>query len=324
MRLQFEDEYDKFEPMSPDFENRVIADLEKTGFPSEFKVRNIVLSFSGKWTCTGTLGFFDLDEQKMRQVDICAFMPCGDRVSRTQSTHTVWQLIMEVKKSENGKPWVVFKEENFLLKLAHWRTNLVAYSNLPAEWDGNFSWRIHENTFCGNMNWLGYGIYESFKQPSETSRPYNAMVSVAKAAEHFHREASAGMKRKKSHTSDITKNPTHVTLTCPVVVLDGELLTAEVDKSGKLVIGEADMAPMCINYKSSQYNRESYRVDVIRLSALKQYLGFVEKQHDAIRKAILDLGGMSGYSDDEIYNGAKPKKLSKKGFPLPSSPPHPS
>jgi hypothetical protein len=297
--------------MSPDFKSKVIADLEKTGFPSEFKVRNAVLSFSGKWTCTGALGFFDLDERKLRQIDICAFMPCGDRVSKKLHTHTVWQLIMEVKKSESGKPWVVFKEDNFLLKLAHWRSDLVTYCNLPVEWDSNFGWRIHENTFCREMNWLGYGIHESFKQPSETSRPYNAMVSVVKAAEHFHSQAVAGMKKQKAISSDITKNPTRVTFTRPVVVLDGELLTAEVDKNGKLVINEADMTPMCVGYKSSNYHRENYRVDVVRLSAIKQYLDFAEKQHDAIRKAILEFGGLSEFTEEEIYNGVEPKKKPK-------------
>lgn len=296
--------------MSPDFEKRVMEDLEKTGFPSEFKVRNIVLSFSGKWTCTGTLGFFDLDEQKLRQVDVCAFMPCGDRVSKTQYTKTIWQLIMEVKKSEKGKPWVIFKEDNFLLKLGHMRNHLAACCNLPVEWDKQFSFLIHENSFCRDLNWLGYGIHESFKQPSEISRPYNAMISVVKAAEHFHREATGRMKKQKPVTDDISKKPTQVTLTFPIVVLDGELLTAELDKTGKLVVSEVDIAPMCIGYKSSKYTRESYRVDVVRIDALNRYLSFAEKQHSAVRKAILEFGGMSGISEEQIIRGARPKKPS--------------
>jgi hypothetical protein len=46
----------------------------------------------------------------------------------------------------------------------------------------------------------------------------------------------------------------------------------------------------------------------VRLNALKKYLGFAEKQHNAIRKAILELGGLGKYSEEDIYNGAKPKK----------------
>jgi hypothetical protein len=43
----------------------------------------------------------------------------------------------------------------------------------------------------------------------------------------------------------------------------------------------------------------------------RKYMGFAEKQHNAIRKAILELGGLGTFTEEEIYNGAKPKKLSK-------------
>lgn len=298
--------------MSPDLEKKVIADLEKTGFPSEFEARRIICSFSGGWDCTGTMGYFDLDEQKLRQVDIYAFMPCGDRVSKTKHTHTVWHLITEVKKSDGGKPWIVFKERRDVIRdVLRWRKDMVVYCNLPAAWDKNFSWRIYENSFCNGQHWIGYGVHESFKQPSEASRPYGAMLSAVKAAEHFHNEAKCSVKGQPAVTHDISKNPTRLNFIRPVVVLDGELLTAEVDNEGKLVVSEVEMSPMYVGYKSSHYDREWYRVDLVRLSALKKYLSFAEKQHNAIRKAILELGGLAGYSEEELCSGAKPKKVAK-------------
>jgi hypothetical protein len=124
------------------------------------------------------------------------------------------------------------------------------------------------------------------------------------------------MKAQKAVTHDISKNPTRMFFVRPVVVLDGELLSAELDEAGALKVMEIDMAPMHIGYKSGGYKREKHRVDVVRLSALDQYLGFVEKQHDAIRKAILELGGLGEFSEEEIYNGAKPKK--RKAEPIAS------
>jgi len=310
--LKSEGDFDSLQTMSPDLEKKVIADLEKTGFPSEFEARRIIYSFSGGWDCTGTMGYFDLDEQKLRQVDIYAFMPCGDRVSKTKHTHTVWHLIIEVKKSEGGKPWVVFTERRDVIRdVLRWRKDLVAYCNLPAEWDKNFSWRIYENSFCRGQHWIGYGVHESFKQPTEISRPYAVMLSVVKAAEHFHQETIFWMKKRPPVTNDISKNPTQLNFIRPVVVLDGELLTAELNKDGKLVVSEVEMSPMYVGYKSSHYDREWYRVDLVRLSALNKYMGFAEKQHNAIRKAILELGGLGTFTEEEIYNGAKPKKLSK-------------
>jgi len=226
-------------------------------------------------------------------------------------------LVIEVKKSEGGKPWVVLKERRDVIRdVLLWHQDLVSYCNLPAEWDKNFGWRVYENSFCKGMHWIGFGIHESFKQPSESSRPYGAMISVVKAADHFSQEGQRWMKGQKGVTNDISKNPTRMLFVRPVVVLDGELLSAELDEAGTLKVTEIDMAPMHVGYKSGGYKREKYRVDVVRLSALDQYLGFVEKQHDAIRKAILELGGLSEFFEEEIYSGAKPKK--RKAEPIAS------
>lgn len=298
--------------MSPDLEKRVIEDLEKTGFPSEFKVRNVLSA--AKWMCSGISGFFDLDEQKQRQLDVVAWKDCRDFVSKKEQIEAVWSLIIEVKKSEQGKPWVVFKEKNFSTEIfgsEHSLANLelVAYCNLPAAWDGEFSGRIGKFSYCHDMRWLGYAIHESFKQPSESSRPYNAMVSVAKAAEHWHMEAIDRVKSQKPITSDITKHPTRVTLTRPLIVLDGELLTAELNENGELVVNEVDIAPMFLSYKSPQYRREGYRLDVVRLTAFNKYLEFIEKQHNTLSKSIFDLGGVRGCSVIErLHLGAQPTK----------------
>jgi hypothetical protein len=298
--------------MSPDLEKKVIADLEKTGFPSEFEVRRVIYSFSGRWDCTGTMGYFDLDEQKHRQVDMYAFMPCGDRVSKTRHTHTVWHLIIEVKKSEGGKPWIVFKERRDVIRdVLRWRKDMVAYCNLPAEWGENFSWRIYENSFCKGQDWIGYGVHESFRQPSEISRPYGAMLSVVKASEHFYNGTKSWMDGEQRVTQDISKKPTRLSFIRPVLILDGELLAAEIDKSGKLLVSEIEMAPMYVGYKSPHHDRELYRVDLVKLNALSKYLSSVERQHNAIRKAIIELGGLGGYSEEELINGAKPKKVSQ-------------
>ena len=296
--------------MSPDFKSKVIADLERTGFPAEFKVRRIIYTHSGHWDCTGTMGYFDLDEQKLRQVDVYAFMPCGDRVSRTKHTHTVWSLVIEVKKSEQGKPWVVFKERRDVIRdVLLWRQDLVSYCNLPAEWEKNFSWRVYEHSFCRDLHWIGSGIHESFKQPSDHSRVYGALISVVKAAEHFNREAHGGMDAQSPVTADISESPTRLFFTRPVVVLDGELLCAELDEAGNLDLSEVDMAPIYVGYKSPRYEREKYRVDLVRLDALPRYLEFAERQHNAIRQAVLELGGLAGYSETELINGAKPRKV---------------
>jgi hypothetical protein len=299
--------------MSPDFKTKVLADLEKTGFPAEFKVRRIIYSHSGHWDCTGTMGYFDLDEQKLRQIDVYAFMPSGDRVSPTKHTHTVWSLVIEVKKSESGKPWVVFKERRDVIRdVLLWHHDLVSYCNLPVEWERNFSWRIYEHSFCKGFDWVGAGIHESFKKPSDQSRPYAALITAVKAAEHFHQEGCTTMRSQPPIAADISENPTRLSFTRPVVIVDGELLSADLDQSGKLDVAEIEMAPMYVGYKSPRYDRERYRVDLVRLTALPRYLEFVERQHNAIRKAILDFGGLGEYTEAELIAGAQPRTATKR------------
>ena len=122
--------------MSPIFEKKVIEDLEKTGFPSEFKVRNILSA--AKWMCSGTSGFFDLDEQKQRQLDVVAWKDCRDFVSEKGQIEAVWSLIIEVKKSEQGKPWVVFKEKNI------WFGTFACESRIGGllQFTGCVGWRV--------------------------------------------------------------------------------------------------------------------------------------------------------------------------------------
>lgn len=298
--------------ISPDFKKKVIADLEKTGFPAEFQVRRTLAAHGARWDCTGTFPYFDEDEQKLRQLDIYAVMPCGDSVSYDKRTHTVWSLVIEVKKTDKSKPWIILKEKQHVIRdVMLWRQDLASFCNLPAQWEENFSWRIYQNSYCKNMKWRGFGVHESFTKPTESSRPYAAMISAIKAAEYCHKMNKAWMKDQKLVTDDITKNPSKVFFVRPVIVLDGDLLCAEADEAGKLQISEIDMAPIEVNYKSQNYERQAYRLDLVRLSALDSYLTFAENQHDAIRKAILELGGLGDFSEQEICEGAKPKKKRK-------------
>lgn len=284
---------------------KIIADLEKSGFLSELQARQIVQHYSGHWNCFGSMSFFDLDEHKLRQVDLYAVMPCGDRVGRENHTHTVWTLVGEIKKSE--RPWVVLKDRHdVLVDYLRQKDQLLSYYNFPGD-PVNLIGAMHRASYSFGYQWIGCGLHESFKSPSESSRPYSAFVAVVKAAEHFHREYSKSTSGREKLTFDIQKNPTHLNFIQPIVIVDGQLYGAEVDKAGKVNVEELDMAPMIVSFRSPNYARENYRIDIVRLSALRDYLSMIENQHNEIRKLILNLGGVSSYTEAELINGAKAK-----------------
>jgi hypothetical protein len=137
------------------------------------------------------------------------------------------------------------------------------------------------------------------------------MISVVKAAEHFHQQSQASMEAQSPVTADISENPTRLLFTRPVVVLDGELLSVELDEAGNLELSEIEMAPMYVGYKSNQYERERYRVDLVRLNALPRYLDIAERQHNAIRRAILELGGLAEYMQ-YMEEGAREQTPTRK------------
>jgi hypothetical protein len=294
--------------MQWEFKQKILDDLKKTGFPSEFEVKRILRQHGARWDCTNTMGYFDLDEAKLREVDLYAYMPCGDRVSKTAYTHTVWTLVIEVKKSE--KPWIVFTERRDLVReVFRWRKDFASYRFLPAEWEKNFQWLIYENSLCKGLDWIGTNVHEAFNKSPDFSRAHGALISVVKAAEHFHKEAEQMMGDSPKVADDISVNTTNVFFIRPVLIFDGELLAAETNNDGEVFLNEIEMAPMHVNYKTTAYTRENYRVDLVKLSAFDKYLCTAEAQHDTIRKAILRHGGFEGFTEQELLDGRKPERV---------------
>lgn len=200
-------------------------------------------------------------------------------------------------------------------EMSLWEKDFVAYRNLPCRRRETFLWRVYHDSFCSTLNWIGFGVHESFKEPSEISKPYGAMISVVKAAEHFHAEFKARLGQGSSITEDISENPTQLHFVRPVVVLDGVLLSACLGNDGNLHIEETAMAPMYVGYRSAEYEGDRYRVDLVQLDAFDRYLRLAEVQHNALRAAVLDYGGLRGLSEAELISGAKPDKARISSVP---------
>ena len=271
------------------FKQRVIKDLEKSGFGSEMRVIRTFLA--KQWSCSGNLNYFDKDEQKTRECDLQAHRMLMEKLDNEKFIQSYYHIVAEVKKSE--KPWVIFREDlsDKPLRTGDAWNNLIFYDNLPFEPRILYDDMTSESLIA-QLRWNGYGIHECFKNPDIPSRWYSACVSVCKAAEHALKAESWPKIEGVEKVLDVFQNPPYLVFVKPVVILDGILLAADLSDQGELSIAEIEMAPMEFHFKSKSYTRSSYRVDIIGINGLEKYIELTNKRHNRIHQGLLKYSGI--------------------------------
>lgn len=266
--------------MNKSLKGKIIEDLEKSGFGSEMKALKIFHSLG--WRAETGRTYFDKDENISREIDISAHL-CGHLYSEgTLCAANFFHICAEVKKS--NKPWVIFRDSLPIhKKLCAWN-NIISSNYLPME-----SFELVEimstNSLLIKKGWRAVGIHEAFKNPKVSSQWFNAFVSVCKACEDSYKKNSSREGRKKS--SNILENSTKFDFFQPVVIFDGELITADLDKSGNIILEEIDSAPFTFEFKTKSYNETiSYRVDLVTIKSLRNYLKLVIERQKDINEAI--------------------------------------
>lgn len=259
-------------------EQEVIEDLEKTGFGSEMRAMKIFIS--RKWKIRGSPAYFDLDEKKTRETDLVAYHTlCKHKEgSKEISAQSFFQIVAEVKKTE--KPWVIFKEN----PQNNWRlqegwTSLLFCNGLSKSRDIQIltNAMLTSGLAC-KLGWFGYGIHESFKKPDKPSRWYSALASVCKAGEH-------GLKANSLEKESFP----YFFFVKPVIILDGALLAASIDNKGDISVEKIDASMVEFGFATDKYKeRKTYKVDIITLQYLEQYLDFCEKRNEKIFDELLN------------------------------------
>jgi hypothetical protein len=270
--------------MDDQFSNKVIQDLENSGFQSEMKAIGAFLTRG--WKCTGGVSFFDRDEQITREIDFEAYRPLWKEIDKT-TVECFFFLVGEVKKTK--KPWVVFKAKLDRKHHTDAWDNLIFHDNFPREpgLQVKLTLALSRSSLLTQCRWRGYGIHESFKKPDQSSRWFSAFVSSCKAAEYT-LEANSW----EVETTAKSWNPdegAYLYFIKPVVILDGILLSAEILENGTIEVQEIAAAPMSFEYRSRQYARGGYKVDVVRLDSLDNYISDSEKRQQYIFDRMLKL-----------------------------------
>lgn len=265
--------------MNTELIKKIIDDLEKSGFSTELQARRIFQD-SG-WSVNAGYGYLDKDENKSREIDILATKVKSSKHNGKSFVHSEFHVCAEVKKTE--KPWVVFDQQTNPALLGCAWNNLISAINLPAPFP-KFASTLQEWSPIKINGWVASGLHESFKNPDQPSRWYSSFVSAAKASEFFFENCPEGDKQ----TDDILKNPCEIHFIQPLVILSGQLYRATMAQDGEIEITEIKTASFRFDYRSKNYERQSYRIDLVTLSGLEVYLENLKNRQDIFSKKIED------------------------------------
>jgi hypothetical protein len=267
--------------MNDGLEKKLTEDLEKSGFRSEMKAIREFLRAG--WVCTGFANYFDLDLETTRELDLHAATVEYEGMAGGRELLVAFYIDAEVKKSE--KPWVVFKEQADMFTRDSWN-NLIYCKNLPCEKKA-LSETISKNSIFTKLGWKAYGIHESFKKPEAPSRWYPAFVKVSKASEASHTKCLNEYEQRLAKTT--TDKFIDFRFYKPVVILDGILVAANLTKSGDISLEEVKYAPLEFAFKSKNYQRGTYIVDIVTLNSLEEYIDICDDRHSAIFEHLKSL-----------------------------------
>lgn len=264
--------------MDTELLKKIKADLVKSGFHSEMQAIQAFL-FCG-WSCQGGFSYFDKDQNKSREGDLYAYFGQETFYKRSSMLQCWYRIVGEVKKSNS--PWVVFKRNppQPIDTIEMWNS-LTYRLNLPCK-PSRIADKISEHSLAATKGWRGYGIHESFKKPTNSSSWYSAFMSAAKGAEG----ALESEKSTIEAAEPAFENLIYFTLIKPLVILDGILLSAELDNKGEIHIEEIESAAFLFDCKTSNYHREHYCIDVVTLKNLSSYITLAEQRLLSIFEAI--------------------------------------
>ena len=264
--------------MNDEFFTKIKQDLLKSGLGSELKAGQIFQE--NGWSISSGGAYYDKDQGKSREIDIVAHR--NDHIEYNGKT-VIYNTVLihaEVKKTE--KPWVVFKS----YPSAHFDScawnNIISAINLPTT-ATKFAASLMPHSLIKKNGWIGTGIHEAFKSPDAPSRWYGAFLSAIKSGVDYYDTNSPDADKV---TDNIIENPTEIEFIQPLVVLDGKLISAELSSNNEMILEEINSAAFRFEYKTKEYQNSNYRVDVVTLDGLKEYLLLAEKRQKNFNEAL--------------------------------------
>lgn len=263
--------------MTEDLSKKIIDDLEKVGFPAEVAIASDLEQ--ADWMVYNGALFEDSDENKTREIDVHAvgldfsFMRnIKKRQKPGDENKLISHLTIEVKKSEkpwiffdNGRPnWPMLPEQNFKSEQEDFPHLFEDLKDLGLKSHRYINAKLHKS------------FHVAFTKPTEPSMIYEALVKSTKAIKFFKKHYRAGGYA--------------LHLFIPVVVIDGTLWSATLDKNDKIKLKEVDhlfvMFGEMVKDDMGKIDYEEHQVcDVVTRKGFSKYLKSVKRNNREIYKS---------------------------------------
>lgn len=258
--------------------DKILKEIQKTGYPLELQVGNI-FSKCGWPNIHYNRYYLDRDEQKGREIDISAYYNVYSAEGSVFVRVGIY-LICEVKWSAE-KPWVIFSTEKGFLEGGGWLrlhyVNEVNSNDIKGD-------EIDKGSSFSKFSRIGRSYVEAGKRSNKPSGIFGALTSVVKAAEDCRERNFKAMERIIGKDEDIKQ----ICFVEPVVVLNGLLYEAYLDKKDELELNEIDQILVSFGYISSEYQHRHYLVDVVTVKELPNLLSSKKEWINGIKDIIVN------------------------------------
>src|ERR1035437_737713 len=274
--------------MTEKFKQSILDSIKKGGFASELKVSKC--TNKRNWLTLNNYVYFDKDKKVNREIDLLCIK--GSKYNRFSELELKINLTIEVKKSEKN-PWVFFIGKNEPTTLEHGFFSLTSYRNINHHiFEGLFQEYPRQK-----IKYVATSYCEAFRD-SEVSNIYKAVDSSMKATYYFH-NGNLLNKRKENipdeeFASDLFEpidkpRASQLVIFIPLIVLDGVLIKAHLDKKLELQVEESTYIPYESYYIDDTGHEHFYAMDIISINYLNKYLLELEKWLEKVGEKIMKI-----------------------------------
>ncbi len=254
--------------MKPEQIQKLKSQITKGGFPFELEVARVFLKC--KWEVENNTYYIDHDEKKGREIDIIAKYYKQFNGPKNHYSEFIFSFIIEIKK-ELEKPWVIFSTEttDFENAIYEFHSNKVAT---------NFNDKVLYDSFKKHNQKLNKSIGRSFTEGFSNGRDkiFASLCNVTKA--YIHKFEST----KKDESTDSLLYYYE-----PLIVLNGQLFEAYLNKEDELDIVNREHIQFRFNYLSDYYKERmnGYIINIVTKQFLPEYIKLRSMQFDKIFEA---------------------------------------
>ncbi len=252
---------------------KIEKEIEKTGYPLEIEASEILESMG--WLVVNQEGYLDIDFNKWRTIDICAYKRIDIPNNLFYKTLHI-SLIIECKKSEN-KAWVFFvkkKDGNIFEPLC--RFGLIKSSSSPhlhelwwEKLNDIFHYENNENcAFLGHELSIKNDNNKKLSNEGGKDRLFESTQQVIKALLYQEKFLNKGIK------SGLVKNIFFIRY--PVIVFDGNLFVYNYKSRD---IKETSYVQYYRSYISpNTFRKKLFFIEVVKKDFLLKYLEMINEE----------------------------------------------